>query len=33
VGRPISDIASRFEGDLVADLKEVLRTLVPRERQ
>ena len=33
VGRPISDIASRFEGDLVGDLKEVLRTLVPKERQ
>jgi len=33
MGRPISDISSRFEGDLVADLKEVLRTLVPRERQ
>jgi two-component system CheB/CheR fusion protein len=32
VGRPISDIASRFEGDLMADLKEVFRTLVPRER-
>jgi two-component system CheB/CheR fusion protein len=33
VGRPISHIASRFEGDLLADLHEVLRTLVPRERQ
>ena len=33
VGRPISDIVSRFDGDLIADLKEVLRTLVPRERQ
>jgi two-component system CheB/CheR fusion protein len=32
VGRPISDIASRFVGDLMADLKEVFRTLVPRER-
>jgi two-component system, chemotaxis family, CheB/CheR fusion protein len=33
VGRPISDLASRFDGDLVADLKEVLRTLAPREKQ
>jgi two-component system CheB/CheR fusion protein len=33
VGRPISDISSPFEGDLMADLKEVFRTLVPRERQ
>jgi two-component system CheB/CheR fusion protein len=33
VGRPISDIASRFAGEMVADLKEVLRTLIPRERQ
>ena len=33
IGRPISDIVSRFDRDLVADLKEVLRTLVPRERQ
>jgi two-component system CheB/CheR fusion protein len=33
VGRPITDLASRFDGDLVADLKEVLRTLAPREKQ
>jgi two-component system CheB/CheR fusion protein len=33
VGRPITDIASRFAGDLVSDLKEVLRTLIIRERQ
>ena len=33
VGRPILDIAPRFEGDIFADLKEVLRTLAIRERQ
>ena len=33
VGRPIADIAPRFEGDLVPDMKEVLRTLVATERQ
>jgi two-component system CheB/CheR fusion protein len=33
VGRPISDIASRFEDDLMADLRDVFRTLVPRQRQ
>jgi two-component system CheB/CheR fusion protein len=33
VGRPISDVASRFEGDLTADFQEVFRTLVPHERQ
>ncbi len=33
-GRPIADIAPRFAGvDLVADIREVLRTLSPRERQ
>jgi two-component system, chemotaxis family, CheB/CheR fusion protein len=33
VGRPILDIAPRFEGDIFADLKDVLRTLAIRERQ
>jgi two-component system, chemotaxis family, CheB/CheR fusion protein len=33
VGRPITDIASRFDGDLVGDLRAVLRTLTPREKQ
>jgi two-component system CheB/CheR fusion protein len=33
VGRPITDMAARFEGDIVADLREVLRTLTARERQ
>ena len=33
-GRPIADIAPRFAGvDLVADIREVLRTLSSRERQ
>src|SRR5262245_17106670 len=33
VGRPITDIAPRFEGDIVADLKEVLHLLSMKERQ
>jgi two-component system CheB/CheR fusion protein len=33
VGRPITDIAPRFGGDLVADMKQVSRTLAPRERE
>ena len=34
VGRPIADIAPRFAGgELVADIREVLRTLSARERQ
>src|SRR5262249_19227079 len=33
VGRPISDIAQRLDTDLADDLKEVLRSLLPRERQ
>ncbi|MFL6231654.1 MAG: CheR family methyltransferase [Thermoanaerobaculia bacterium] len=34
VGRPITDITPRFPGgDLVKDIREVLRTLSPRERQ
>ncbi len=34
VDRPIADIAPRFSGsDLVADIREVLRTLASRERQ
>ena len=33
VERPLSDIASRFGGDLTADMQEVLRTLLPKERQ
>ncbi|HEY7214306.1 MAG TPA: PAS domain S-box protein, partial [Thermoanaerobaculia bacterium] len=34
VGRPIADIAPRFAGnDLVGDIREVVRTLSPRERQ
>lgn len=32
-GRAITDIVQRFEGDLVHDLREVLRTLAPRERR
>ena len=34
VGRPITDLAAQFtDVDLVADIREVLRTLIPRERQ
>ena len=33
IGRRISDIAPRFEGDVTSDMKQVLRTLVPRDRQ
>jgi two-component system CheB/CheR fusion protein len=33
VGRPITDIAPLFEGDMVSDLKAVLRTLSTTERQ
>jgi two-component system CheB/CheR fusion protein len=33
VGRPIMDIAPRFEGEIVTDLKEVLRVLSIKERQ
>ncbi len=33
VGRPITDITNRFEGEIVPDLKEVLATLAPRERK
>ena len=33
LGRPITDITRRFEADIVADLNEVLRTLVVTERQ
>ncbi len=33
VGRPITDLAPRFEGDVLADLEEVRRTRSPRERQ
>ena len=34
IGRPIADIAPRFSGgDLVDDIREVLRTLAARERQ
>jgi len=33
VGRPIMDIAPRFEGDILGDLRQVLRSLVPQERQ
>jgi len=32
-GRPITDIAPRFTEDLLPDMKEVLRTATPRERQ
>jgi two-component system CheB/CheR fusion protein len=32
-GRPITDITQRFEGELARDLREVLRTLTPRERR
>jgi two-component system CheB/CheR fusion protein len=33
IGRPITDMAPRFEGDMVADLREVQRTLSAKERQ
>ena len=33
VGRPITDLAARFEVDVFADLQEVRRTLSARERQ
>jgi two-component system CheB/CheR fusion protein len=33
VGRSLNDITPRFEGDVLADMKQVLRTLVPRDRQ
>lgn len=34
IGRPITDIASRFAlGDLLTDSRQVLRSLAPRERQ
>jgi two-component system CheB/CheR fusion protein len=34
IGRPIADIVPRFSGgDLAGDIREVLRTLAPRERQ
>src|SRR5262245_37336439 len=33
VGRPITDIAPGFEGDIVSELKEVQRTLGMKERQ
>ena len=34
VGRPIADIAPRFtDGELVQDIRDVLRALTPRERQ
>jgi two-component system, chemotaxis family, CheB/CheR fusion protein len=33
VGRPIGDIAHRFETNLIEDVKEVLRTLAPKEHQ
>ncbi|MFS8067047.1 MAG: PAS domain-containing protein, partial [Byssovorax sp.] len=34
VGRPITDIATTFtDGDLIGNVREVLRTLVPREHQ
>jgi two-component system, chemotaxis family, CheB/CheR fusion protein len=33
VGRPIGDIAHRFETNLIEDLKEVLRTLAPKDHQ
>jgi two-component system CheB/CheR fusion protein len=34
VGRPISDVVPRFSGaELVVDIKEVVRTLSPRERE
>jgi two-component system, chemotaxis family, CheB/CheR fusion protein len=32
-GRPITDITQRFDGDIVPDLSEVLRTGTPRERR
>ncbi|MFL5303112.1 MAG: PAS domain-containing protein, partial [Anaeromyxobacteraceae bacterium] len=33
VGRPITDLASRFNADLLTEVSHVLRTLAPRERQ
>jgi two-component system, chemotaxis family, CheB/CheR fusion protein len=33
VGRPITDLASRFNADLLTEVSHVLRTLSPRERQ
>jgi two-component system CheB/CheR fusion protein len=33
VGRPITDMAPRFEGDILSDLKDVQRTLSVRDRQ
>jgi two-component system, chemotaxis family, CheB/CheR fusion protein len=33
LGRPITDIHSRFSSDIVTDMKEVLRTLVPKVHQ
>jgi two-component system, chemotaxis family, CheB/CheR fusion protein len=33
VGRPVTDLAPLFEGDVLADLEEVRRTHAPRERQ
>jgi two-component system CheB/CheR fusion protein len=33
VGRPITDLAPRFEGDVVSDLEEVRRTISAKERQ
>jgi two-component system CheB/CheR fusion protein len=33
VGRPITDIAARFSENLIPDMTEVLRTLVPKARQ
>jgi two-component system CheB/CheR fusion protein len=33
IGRPITDMAPLFDGDLLLDLKEVLRTLAAREKQ
>jgi two-component system, chemotaxis family, CheB/CheR fusion protein len=33
VGRPITDLAARFNVDLLTEVSQVLRTLAPRERQ
>jgi two-component system CheB/CheR fusion protein len=33
VGRPITDIAPRFEADLLPDMQDLLRTLAPKARQ
>ena len=33
VGRPIADIAPRFSNELIPDMKGVLRTLTPKERE